>query len=451
MALRKAAAQSAEASLADALVQRRLAELAAKTAVPGIDLDAMVLALEPLALVPEEIATRHRVLPLAVVEGRLWLAMADPTRRRLVDEVEFVTGHQVFPCVVPDDVLDRVVREAYRAARTGASCWRGPRAGDGPPTNPVEVLVSLHEEGQELVEQGASAPSATLDPPSAAVAAEVGGAPGSASGRGAARKRTHRQRAEPRVLVVDDEDDIRKLLGRVLSRKGYDVVEASDGRQALERMEEVEPDVVLLDAMLPEVHGFDICRKIKRDPRFAHVPVVMVSAVYRGWRIAADLKQSYGVEAFLEKPFKIADVLAAVESALASEKGSAEATVVEEPLGERAHELLQEGLRAYHQGEKDRAVELLREAAESEPFAFEPHYQLGLLFGHRGELFDAIGALERAVELRPDHLHALRALAVLYQRTGFRHKAIEMWERALSAATDDETRRAIKEQLLELL
>lgn len=252
------------------------------------------------------------------------------------------------------------------------------------------------------------------------------------------------------MLVVDDEADIRKLLGRVLAQKGYDVVEAADGRAALQKVAEATPDVVLLDAMLPEVHGFDICRRLKRDPRFAHLPIVMVSAVYRGWRIAADLQQAYGVAAFLEKPFKIADVLQAVERALAGQPAD-ETTADEEAMGERARELLQAGLRAYHEGDGERAVALLREAAEADPLAFEPHYQLGLLHGHRGELFEAIGALEAAVDLQPGHLQALRALAVLYQRTGFRHKAIEMWERALSAAPDDETRRSIKGQLLDLL
>ncbi len=448
LSLKKATAGGEIAAPAAALVRKRLAELASKTAVPGLDLDAMVLSLEPLSLVPEEIATRHRVLPVAEVEGRLWLAMADPTRRRLVDEVEFVTGQHVFPCVVPDDVLDRVLREAYRAVRRGEGTWCGPRAEGEEPTDPAEAIVQPQEQDTSSVRPASAAPLAGLASPGMPSEVLEDGGEAHAPGPGASRRV---RSGPPRVLVVDDEDDIRKLLGCVLRQKGYEVLEASDGRQAMEQMDSGAPDVVLLDAMLPEVHGFDICRRIKRDPRFAHVPVVMVSAVYRGWRIAADLKQSYGVEAFLEKPFKIADVLAAVEGALASGGGSGSPTGGEEPLSERARQLLQEGLRAYHRGEGDRAVEMLREAAESDPYAFEPHYQLGLLFGHCGELFEAIGALERAVELRSGHLQALRALAVLYQRTGFRHKAIEMWERALSAAVDDATRRAIKEQLLELL
>ncbi len=437
IALRRTAERVASPDPAEALARQRLEELAAHSSVPAIDLDALVLSLEPLGLVPEEIAARHRVLPVAEVGDRLWLAMADPSRRRLVDEVEFVTGRHVFPCVAPEDVLDRVIREAYRAKRQGGSTWRGSRAeGETPTEDPASALVR---------------PPAPEEEPSISKALQTPGLPAAqevTTTRSAPPPRPRRER--PLVLVVDDEADIRKLLGRVLAQKGYDVVEAADGRAALQKVAEATPDVVLLDAMLPEVHGFDICRRLKRDPRFAHLPIVMVSAVYRGWRIAADLQQAYGVAAFLEKPFKIADVLQAVERALAGQPAD-ETTADEEAMGERARELLQAGLRAYHEGDGERAVALLREAAEADPLAFEPHYQLGLLHGHRGELFEAIGALEAAVDLQPGHLQALRALAVLYQRTGFRHKAIEMWERALSAAPDDETRRSIKGQLLDLL
>ena len=116
------------------------------------------------------------------------------------------------------------------------------------------------------------------------------------------------------VLVVDDEPEIRALLERLLKSKGYRVVSTDNGRAALGMVKEHAPDLILLDAMLPEVHGFDIARRIKASKRYAHIPIVMVSAVYRGWRFAEDLRESCGVEHFVEKPFKIADVLRAVEA-----------------------------------------------------------------------------------------------------------------------------------------
>ncbi|MFO0658674.1 MAG: response regulator [Polyangiaceae bacterium] len=74
------------------------------------------------------------------------------------------------------------------------------------------------------------------------------------------------------------------------------------------------PDLLVLDAMLPEVNGFEIARRIKTSAKYGHIPIVMVSAVYKGARVAEDAKASYGVDAYVEKPFRLADVLGAIEN-----------------------------------------------------------------------------------------------------------------------------------------
>src|SRR6185436_4625369 len=88
------------------------------------------------------------------------------------------------------------------------------------------------------------------------------------------------------VLVVEDEAEIRVMIERILKGKGYRVVSTDNGRAALGLVKEHAPDLLILDAMLPEVHGFDIARRIKTSKRYAHIPIIMVSAVYRGWRFA---------------------------------------------------------------------------------------------------------------------------------------------------------------------
>src|SRR6185437_13766974 len=118
------------------------------------------------------------------------------------------------------------------------------------------------------------------------------------------------------VLVVDDEPEIRKLVRRSLEERGYRVREASRGHEALAMLKESPPDLVILDAMLPEVHGFDIAKRMKGSQRYGNIPIVMISAVYRGWRFAEDVRQGYGVEAYLEKPFKVSALVSAVEAAL---------------------------------------------------------------------------------------------------------------------------------------
>jgi tetratricopeptide (TPR) repeat protein len=174
----------------------------------------------------------------------------------------------------------------------------------------------------------------------------------------------------------------------------------------------------------------------------------MVSAIYRGWRFAEDLRESYGVEAFLEKPFKIGDVLAAVTRALEGRAGEGDDP---DQLSRSAGEALAAGIEAYQSGDLDGAIAHLQRGIGIDPLAFKLHYHLGLLYGRRENIYEAIHELETAIDLQPRHFSALKNLAVLYQRAGFKHKAIEMWERAMRNAPDDETKRGIKDHLMALL
>ncbi|MCC6874731.1 MAG: response regulator, partial [Sandaracinaceae bacterium] len=312
-----------------------------------------------------------------------------------------------------------------------------------PPGAPPDAVMT-HEDSPEPapipVARQAPRKLPTLDP---AFASRVGPLPSAPSGSGGVGA-DGRERV---ILIVDDEEDIRRMLQRVLTERSFKVVEASRGTEALQAVRDHTPDCVLLDAMLPEIHGFDICRRIKGSKKYGHTPIIMVSAIYRGWRFAEDLKQSYGVFEFLEKPFKISDVVAAVERAITGKSKDDE----EEVLSTEANDCLQKGIDAYRGGELDIAIDHLTRGVGLDPSSFRLHYHLGLLYGRRDQLFDGIQELESAVDLSPRNFAALKNLAVLYQRAGFKLKAIEMWERALGSAPDEETRRGIKDHLMSLL
>jgi len=237
------------------------------------------------------------------------------------------------------------------------------------------------------------------------------------------------------------------LHGRVFEERGYRVLEADRGLAALRLVKEESPDVMILDAMLPEVHGFEIARRVKGTKLYGHIPIVMISAVYRGWRFAEDLKTSYGVEAYIEKPFKVAVVVAAVERALSNSSRRNDT----EQMSADAEQHLKAGIAAYQSGDITRATEELREGIRIDPLAYRLHFHLGLLYGKQGHVYDAIQELETALHINGRHFPALKNLAVLYQKAGFRNKAIETWERALAVAPDDPTRQSIKEHLLGLL
>jgi CheY-like chemotaxis protein len=249
------------------------------------------------------------------------------------------------------------------------------------------------------------------------------------------------------ILVVDDEPEIRKLLRRVLEDRAYRVVEAERGLAALSLVKEHPPDLIILDAMLPEVHGFDIAKRLKGTERYGHIPIVMISAVYRGWRFAEDLKASYGVDAYIEKPFRVSDVIKAVENALEQRSSR----VDDERISAEAEKMLNAGIQAYKQGDIEKAIKYLREGTHIDPLAYRLHYHLGLLYGKQARVYDAIQELQTALDINGRHFPALKNLAVLYQKAGFRNKAIEIWERALAVAPDDPTRQSIKEHLVGLL
>ena len=115
-----------------------------------------------------------------------------------------------------------------------------------------------------------------------------------------------------RVLVVDDILSNVKLLEAKLSAEYFEVVTASGGLEALAKMEDDEPDIVLLDVMMPGMDGFEVCRRIKHNPKFAHVPVVMVTALDQSSDRVMGLEA--GADDFLTKPVDDAALFARVRS-----------------------------------------------------------------------------------------------------------------------------------------
>ncbi len=116
------------------------------------------------------------------------------------------------------------------------------------------------------------------------------------------------------VLVVDDEEQNRALLRDPLEARGYEIEEAENGIQALRKIVARRPDVILLDLMMPGMNGFEVCRRLKKDPATAHIPVLMVTA------LSERKERLLGIEAgandFLNKPIDIQDVSLRVANAV---------------------------------------------------------------------------------------------------------------------------------------
>ena len=124
-----------------------------------------------------------------------------------------------------------------------------------------------------------------------------------------------RRRPRAHILVVEDDPAIRQMLADLLAERGYSVAEASNGRAALEQMRERQPDLVLLDLMLPDMNGWTFLRARERERELARVPVLVLSAAGPD---AIGEAQELGAPVFLSKPFDLDKLVAEIERLCAS-------------------------------------------------------------------------------------------------------------------------------------
>jgi DNA-binding response OmpR family regulator len=136
-----------------------------------------------------------------------------------------------------------------------------------------------------------------------------------------------------RILLVDDEQSIQTLLSYPLRKEGYDVVQATDGRQALERFDEQQFDLVVLDLMLPRIDGLEVCRRLRSR---SSVPIIMLTA--KSEEIDKVVGLELGADDYITKPFSLREFSSRIKAALRrAEMSRPDQTMPgEEPLEIRA-------------------------------------------------------------------------------------------------------------------
>ena len=117
-----------------------------------------------------------------------------------------------------------------------------------------------------------------------------------------------------RILVVDDEIYIVHILEFTLTMEGYEVLTAADGEEALRRLEQDHPDLVVLDIMMPKVDGYEVLRRIRADEEFRHLPVILLSA--KGRPIDRDTGLEIGADDYIVKPFSPRRLLEKIQDLL---------------------------------------------------------------------------------------------------------------------------------------
>ncbi|HEY4156817.1 MAG TPA: hypothetical protein VGM29_01925, partial [Polyangiaceae bacterium] len=141
---RLASRLAADGTISDVAALKALSE---QHGIPGIDLGQLCLTLEDLDVLPREIAEKHLILPVLVQGDRLFVAMANPRERKVLDELEFVTGKKVYPYVALDGPLAQVIESAYARKTRGESYFVGPNC-------PAETLrkLNIDADGAPLTE-----------------------------------------------------------------------------------------------------------------------------------------------------------------------------------------------------------------------------------------------------------------------------------------------------------
>ena len=452
-----------------------LQALSEQHGVPPVDLTGIVIPLSMLKLVPIEMARERGLLPFKLEGEQLLLAMSSPKQQDVIDEIEFVAAKKVAPHVALDHVVKHVIEYAYARLEQGDEYYVGSAVSDlqlhalglspdlARAPEPLAPAVPVLPPPPAVLPP---APVAEIEPAAAGERDELittitTTAPRSdASGLAAALDTAFSERVMPsqppvmpaptadaRVLIAHGDVRLREALRSTLQETGVAVDEAGDGARALELIRAQQPTVLVVDAMLPMVQGLDICRRLRASSRYAELPIVVATDDWRGWHVANDLREGYGVKHFFEQPYDIVRLTRTVRLLLDGQD------VPEEPpaLSAAVETRWNAGMQAFHAGDLDTAISELEAAAKVDPQAFELQYHLGLLYGRRSELFSAIATLQIATRLQPRHFAAVKNLAVVYQRAGLRSCAFDAWARALTCAPDEATGASIKEHMIGLL
>ncbi len=130
---------------------------------------------------------------------------------------------------------------------------------------------------------------------------------------------TPRRRSGPkRIMIVDDEQDALDLMERILTTEGFELVTVNNATEVGLKAAQSTPDLILLDFLMPEVNGFEVCKALKENDQTRHVPIVAVTCLTK----EDDIERIFasGADEYLPKPFKVEDLLAKVRELVADEE-----------------------------------------------------------------------------------------------------------------------------------
>ncbi len=117
-----------------------------------------------------------------------------------------------------------------------------------------------------------------------------------------------------KILVIDDEVQLVQMVQIRLEANGYDIVTAYDGEEGIEKVKSENPDLIILDIMMPKMNGFEACKILKNDPKYSKIPIIFLSAKVQEEDL--EIGKAKSADAFVKKPFETPDLLAKIKELL---------------------------------------------------------------------------------------------------------------------------------------
>lgn len=433
--------------------------VAARAQSPAIILSASTLDVRAVQLLPRAFITEHLVLPVLADGTTLTVAARDPELPGLVATIEVATGHRVVVVAAIEPLLLNAMHAAFAALGRNETVLVGARSPSETPSlalarGPVKVRMPRADSvalalGAMLDQALVSSLPKELHPQTAAIGAvrlkqvRVAAPPTKAPTKAPAPP-LQSPPARPQCVVIDDDEAIRTMIARVLSHDGFDIVEAADGQIAADVLRRRKPELIVLDAMLPHVHGFELCASIKRSPSWASVPVIMVSAVFKGFESAKNIQEVHGADAFLEKPFELTHLRHLAADLVKRPKPHTTRSPEQSLSADRVRALVDHNLTV---GATAEARALLEQWLAVDPFSARAWLERGNLALGDGDDVAALHAYELASVYDGTLFIAHVSLAMMYERLGFVRRSRATWEKAAMAAPDPATAARIRSQL----
>jgi DNA-binding response OmpR family regulator len=428
--------------------------LAEQTQMPALVFGTSTIDLTTLDKVPASFLREQQVLPLFADADAVTVAVGDPlATAQALEHMGIQMGRRIVAVSTAPALLTVAIERAVEARAAGDTVLRGARTVDATVVltlarPPVKVRLpradsvarALADVFKDSLENLPAALRAPAGPTLGTLRLKKIRNPASADMDAGVVERPFVVHDQPHVLVVEDDEAIGHLLCRSLGADGYETRHILSGDAVAEALRSRRPDLIVLDAMLPGVHGFEICAALKKSPEWRSTPVVMVSAVYRGFDRAREIQEQHGADAFVEKPFQLEHVRRVVADLL-RQPLPVTTTTTQKLTEARARALVDHHVTM---GDADGAARVVDRWLSAEPLSARAWLERGHLAIQADDHVTALRAYEVAAVYDRTMFGAQVSLAMLYEQLGFSRRARATWMAAAVCAPDQDTAQRIR-------